>query len=92
MVVTDKDFESASFLRIQNVTIGYTLNPQWLKPLHLSSARIYFTAYNLLTITGYSGYDPEVDMSTKRNPMCPGTDYAAYPKSRSYTVGLNVSF
>ena len=92
MVVTDKDFESASFLRIQNVTFGYTLNPQWLKPLHLSSARIYFTAYNLLTITGYSGYDPEVDMSTKKNSMCPGTDYAAYPKSRSYTVGINVSF
>ncbi len=92
MVVTDKDFEGASFLRIQNLTIGYTLNPQWLKPLHLSSMRVYFTAYNLATITGYSGYDPEVDMSSKKNPMTPGVDYAAYPKSRSYTVGINVSF
>lgn len=91
-VVTDQFFEDASFLRIQNVTIGYTLNQQWLKPLHLSSLRVYFTAYNLATITGYSGYDPEVDISSKKNAMCPGVDYAAYPKSRSYTVGLNVSF
>jgi TonB-linked SusC/RagA family outer membrane protein len=92
MVVTDKDFENASFLRIQNITIGYSVAKKWLKPIHLTAARIYFTAYNLACFTKYSGYDPEVDMSSKSNAMCPGTDYAAYPKSRTYTVGINVSF
>ena len=47
---------------------------------------------DLLTFTGYTGYDPEVDTSSKSNPMCPGIDYAAYPKSRSYVAGINVSF
>ena len=92
MVVTDKDFENASFLRIQNITIGYSVPIQWLKPIHLSAARIYFTAYNVACFTKYKGYDPEVDMSSKSNAMCPGVDYAAYPKSRTYTLGINVSF
>ena len=91
-VLTDKYVENASFFRIQNLTIGYTLPKHWIKPLLLTSARVYFTAYNLACFTSYSGYDPEVDMSSKTNPMCPGVDYASYPKSRSYTVGINVSF
>lgn len=92
MQLTDYAVEDASFLRLQNVTIGYTLPKKWLKHVFLSNVRIYFTGYNLLCFTGYDGYDPEVDTSSKKNPMCPGIDYAAYPKSRSFVAGINVTF
>ena len=58
----------------------------------MSNVRFYLTGYNLFCFTNYSGADPEVDTSSKKNAMCPGIDYAAYPKSRSYVLGVNVSF
>ncbi len=90
MVITDYALENADFLRLQNVTVGYSLPKQWIKKLYLENVRIYFTGYNLFCLTGYSGYDPEVDVS--KNAMCPGIDYAAYPKSRSYVMGINIGF
>ena len=90
MVISDWALEKADFLRLQSVTIGYTMPKAWLKKIHLQKVRIYFTGHNLACITGYSGYDPEVSVS--KNPMCPGIDYATYPKTRSYTMGLNVQF
>lgn len=84
--------EDASFLRLNTLTVGYTLPKKWLKSIFISNVRIYFTGYNLVTITGYDGYDPEVDTSSKKNPMCPGIDYAAYPKSRSFVGGINITF
>ncbi|MCM1511390.1 MAG: TonB-dependent receptor [Clostridium sp.] len=92
MYIVDYAVENASFLRLQNVTIGYNLPKNWLRNIFIQSVRVYVTGYNLLTFTDYSGYDPEVDTSSKKNPMCPGIDYAAYPKSRTFTVGLNVTF
>ena len=92
MVVLDSFLEDASFLRINNITVGYTLPKTWVKKLWLESVRVYFTAYNVYCFTNYSGYDPEVDTSSKDNPMTPGIDYAAYPKSRSFVAGINVSF
>ena len=90
MVITDYALENADFLRLQNVTIGYSLPKQWIKKIYLENVRIYFTGYNLFCLTSYSGYDPEVDVS--KNAMCPGIDYAAYPKSRSFVMGINVGF
>ena len=52
--------------------------------------RFYATGYNLFCITGYSGQDPEVSTST--NNLCPGIDCSAYPKSRTYIIGMNVTF
>ena len=92
MPLIDYAVENASFLRIQNVTLGYTLPKSFVKKLALTNVRFYFTGYNLLTITSYSGSDPETDVSSKKNAMCPGVDYAAYPKSRLYVFGVNVSF
>ena len=92
MYLLDYFVESASFLRLQNLTIGYTLPKSLLKNLFLNNVRFYFTGYNLLTITGYSGNDPEVDSSSKKSRMSPGVDYASYPKSRLYVFGVNVSF
>ena len=90
MLIIDDYVEDASFLRLQNITVGYTLPKRWIKKTHLSNIRVYFTAYNLACFTKYSGADPEV--STNKNLMCPGVDYSAYPKTRSYVGGLNVSF
>ena len=92
MVITSYAVEDASFLRLQNVTVGYTFPKKWITPLHITNVRIYFTGYNLLCFTGYDGYDPEVDTSSKNNPMTPGIDYAAYPKSRSFVGGINITF
>lgn len=90
MVITDYALEDASFLRLQSLTIGYSLPKSIVKKVYMENLRFYFTAHNLWCWTKYSGYDPEVDVS--KNPMCPGIDYAAYPKSRSFVMGVNVTF
>lgn len=92
MQLTDYAVEDASFLRLNNLTIGYTLPKAWIKKCLLENVRVYFTGYNLFVITNYSGADPEVDTSSKRNLMTPGVDYAAYPKSRLFLAGINVTF
>ena len=92
MQIIDYAVEDASFLRLNTLTVGYTFPKKWMKSIYLTSLRLYFTAYNLFCITGYDGYDPEVDTSSKNTPMCPGIDYAAYPKSRTFMVGVNVNF
>ena len=73
--------QSASYLKLRNLTVGYTLKVESLK-LKVESIRLYATASNLLTITPYNGYDPEVSS---------GTDSGAYPASRTFTFGVNVT-
>ena len=92
MQLTDYAVENASFLRVNNITIGYSLPKSWIRKCYMQNVRIYVTGYNLFCLTNYSGTDPEVDTSSKRNPMTPGIDYAAYPKSRSFVGGINVTF
>lgn len=82
--------EDGSFLRINTVTVGYKIPPQKLRRFGMSMLRLYVTANNLHVFTNYSGYDPEV--SVKSSPETPGLDYSAYPKSRSFTFGINASF
>lgn len=82
--------EDGSFIRFNNLTIGYTFPAGKLAGTMLSKIRFYATASNLGIITGYSGYDPEV--SVRSNPVTPGLDYSAYPKSRSFLFGMNVTF
>lgn len=87
--------EKASFVRLKNVTLGYTL-PANIK--FLSSMRLYVAAENLFTITNYSGWDPEVDTKgyeskgSQNANAGTGLDFNSYPSMRSFTVGLNVSF
>ena len=92
MQLTDYAVENTSFLRVNNITIGYSLPKSWIRKCYMQNVRIYVTGYNLFCLTNYSGTDPEVDTSSKRNPMTPGIDYAAYPKSRSFVGGINVTF
>lgn len=83
--------EDGSFLRLNNVTIGYSLPKRMLEKLKIDQLRVYVTGYNLWILTNYSGYDPEVD--TRRTvPTTPGVDWSAYPRHRSYNVGLNLTF
>ena len=83
--------ENGSFLRVNNISLGYRMPDGLAKKLHISSCRFYVTGYNLHVFTSYTGYDPEVD-SRRSTPLTPGVDYSAYPKARSYVVGLNVVF
>ena len=89
--LTSWDVEDASFLRLQTVSLGYTLPKTWSQKMLMQNVRIYVTGYNLFCFTGYSGVDPEVDCCTS-TPMTPGVDYAAYPKSFSIVGGINVTF
>ncbi|HJC98385.1 MAG TPA: TonB-dependent receptor [Candidatus Phocaeicola merdavium] len=89
--LTSWDVEDASFLRLQTISIGYTLPKAWTQKMLMQNVRIYATGYNLFCFTGYSGVDPEVDCCTS-TPMTPGVDYAAYPKSFSIVGGINVTF
>ena len=89
-VLTSDYVQKASYLRLGTVTLGYTIPKKYTQMIHLSSVRVYFTGYNLLTFTGYDGTDPEVN-SIRRTNLTPGVDYSAYPKSRQYVFGINVN-
>lgn len=86
--------EDGSFLRLNNVTLGYSLPKNLISKVHMSRLRIYGTVYNALLWTNYSGYDPEVSAtrSSSYAALTPGVDYSAYPKSRTYTLGVNITF
>ena len=82
--------EDGSFLGVNNITLGYTLPAKILKKGNISNFRVYATVNNLAILTNYSGYDPEVN-TRRSTPLTPGVDYSAYPRSRAYIVGLNLS-
>ena len=83
--------EDASYIKLANITFGYTLeNKPFMRKLGLTKARLYFTGNNLYTWTKYTGFDPEV--STMRSPLTPGVDFGAYPLSRTFLFGLNLTF
>lgn len=81
--------EDGSFLRLSDLTIGYTLPKNIIKKLGISKVRAYVSASNLFIITGYSGYDPEVDI---QSGLTPSMDYNRYPRNRAFSFGLNVNF
>lgn len=82
--------EDGSFLRLKTVSVGYNFPRKMIKPLGISSLRVYMTGQNLYTWTSYSGYDPEV--SVRRSALTPGFDYSAYPRARTITIGTNITF
>ena len=90
-VFSDWAVEDASFLRLQSVTLGYTLPENLTQKAHIRRARVYVTGTNLFCLTKYSGYDPEVD-TRRATPLTPGVDYSAYPKSIGFVAGLNLTF
>ncbi len=87
--------EDGSYLRLQTLTLGYTLPVSWTRKFACNQLRVYCTLNNVATITGYSGYDPEVSSAingSSYSGLTPGADYSAYPKAFSWTAGVNISF
>ncbi len=82
--------EDGSYLRLSNITLGYTL-PKFLTTIaRINSFRVFCTVNNLAVITSYSGYDPDVT-ARRADPLTPGVDFAAYPRSRTWVFGLNLT-
>ncbi len=87
--------EDGSYLRLNTLTLGYSLPQNLLRKVGISKLRIYGTVYNVFTITGYSGLDPEVSANTSNNNATyptVGLDWGTYPRARSFVVGLNLTF
>ena len=91
-VLLDTYVEDASFIRLSSINLGYTLAQKWTKKAHISTCRFFFSASNLFCLSNYSGLDPEVDTRSKNNPLAVGVDFSAFPKSRSFNFGVNLSF
>lgn len=79
--------ENGSYVRLKNITLGYTFPKQWTQKLTVQNLRLFVAAQNLFTITGYSGLDPELGNS---NPAFMGIDMGWYPQARSFMVGLSL--
>jgi TonB-dependent starch-binding outer membrane protein SusC len=90
---SDRYIEDGSYLRLKNLQLGYTLPENTLKSVGISNGRLFFSGYNLLTFTGYSGYDPEVGASRGGlGDRTIGFDEVTYPQSKSYIIGLTLTF
>ncbi|NLR78324.1 SusC/RagA family TonB-linked outer membrane protein [Chitinophaga eiseniae] len=89
--VSQRFVEDGSFIRMKNITLGYTIPSSTLKKARISSARVYVSAQNLFLITNYSGLDPESQNQSVKNSQL-GIDWAVQPQARTFLVGLNVNF
>ena len=87
--------EDGSYLRLKNVMLSYSVPEKSLQTLTkgvVNGFRIYVSAQNILTITNYSGFDPEVGNRTPNTSLTNGIDYAVYPQPKAYQVGINLNF
>lgn len=91
LVMSDRFLENASYLRVQNIRLGYTLPPRIAGKAKMSRLMVYVSGQNLWVITKYSGLDPEVG-SLDQNPTLSNIDYGRYPTPRLLTAGLNAEF
>ena len=91
--ISDRYIEDASYVRLKNITLGYTLPKNICKKLYVDNVRLYCNIQNLLTITGYDGYDPEVGASTAdAQGYVYGLDNGRYPSPTVYSFGVNLTF
>ncbi len=88
--ISSRWVEDGSYLRIQNISLGYRLPKAWINRLKLQQIRVYASAQNLYTRSKYLNYNPEV--SNYENPLTGGVDYGSYPLARTITFGVNVGF
>lgn len=93
-IVSSQFIEKASYLRLQNLTVGYTLPKTLTGKVRIQNLRLYFTGSNLFCLSGYSGLDPDVNTASggKNGFPTPNYDFNSYPKARTYTFGLNLTF
>ena len=88
---SDRYIEDGSYVRLKNISLGYTFPKKWISKWGIEMLRVYANIQNLLTITGYDGYDPEIGASTQSANVM-GLDNARYPSPTTYSFGLNVTF
>lgn len=81
--------EDASYLRIQNIQVGFTLPSDVLDKIKIDKLRLYIAANNVFTFTKYQGYNPDI---SNANPLSSGVDMGQYPQTRTFTTGINLSF
>lgn len=89
--ISDRYVEDGSYIRLQNISLSYTLPRSLVSKLKLQNVKVYMNLQNVYTWTNYSGYDPEVG-SMYGDALMTGVDYGRYPSPRIYTFGLNISF
>lgn len=89
--VSDRYVEDGSYIRLQNISLSYTLPKSLVTKLKLQNVKVYMNLQNVYTWTNYSGYDPEVG-AMYGDALMTGVDYGRYPSPRIYTFGLNISF
>ena len=93
--VSNIGIEDGSYLRLNTLTLGYTLPKQLINKAKIGNVRIYGAIYNAFTLTGYSGLDPDVNtnqnINSSRYPT-PGLDWGTYPRARQFVIGLNATF
>lgn len=82
--------EDGSFTRLKNISLGYNLSEELLEKFKISSAKVYVSAQNLITLTNYTGFDPEVSSGDKSD-LYTGVDFSPYPLPKSIIVGVNLS-
>lgn len=80
--------EDGSYLRLQNLSLGYTFPNKWLKKVKIRDLRLFLQGSNIFTFTNYSGYNPEVNKRAD-DALRPGEDYCSYPLARTFSIGLN---
>jgi len=86
--MSDLYVQDGSYLRLKNIQLGYTLPESLTKKILISQLRLYVAAENLLTLTNYRGFDPEI--SSGGTSL--GVDYGVYPQARTFLVGINLKF
>lgn len=89
--MSDRYIEDGSYIRIQNIQIGYTVPPLLTKRARIERLKVYLNAQNLYTFTNYSGYDPEIG-AFNQSPLLQNVDMGRYPTPRMFTFGLDVEF
>lgn len=89
--VSDRYIEDGSYLRIQNISLGYTFPAEWTRKIYIENLKVYANIQNLYTFTNYEGYDPELG-SIGQDALLSGIDNGRYPSPRVFTFGLNITF
>ena len=89
----DTYIEDGSYLRISELTLSYNLPKRWVAKIGISNLRVYAGIRNLWVFTGYTGYDPDVNsISGSTGDLLQGVDNGSYPRSRIYSMGIDISF
>jgi hypothetical protein len=88
---SDRFAEDGDYIRLKTISLGYTVPSDILKKANIRKLRIYVSAFNIWTATGYSWFDPEVSTFDTTN-TAPGTDFLTFPQPKSYVFGINLGF